>query len=352
MANGVRANKDVSDPGARHRRATDARPWRAHGLNAVRGALIGTVETVPGVSGGTVALVVGVYETLITSAGHVLSGIRHTVTDGVRGRGLTRARTEFATADWRVIFPILVGMAVALVVMARLIEGWVEESPVESRALFFGLVLASVWVPFTLVGQASQGRPGRPGDPGVSEAVRSGPARWTRAEVAIGIAAAALAFIVVSIPPGNVESNRVIIMLAAAIAVSALILPGLSGSFLLLTFGMYEETLSAVNERDLGYLAFFALGAASGLASFVKLLQWLLERRRRITLIVLTGVMVGCLRALWPWQDEDRVLEAPDEHVAAAAGLAALGFLAVLAFLVLERRWVASRSAVNQGLSP
>jgi putative membrane protein len=155
--------------------------------------------------------------------------------------------------------------------------------------------------------------------------------------------AAILAFVVVSLPPGDVQPSRLMIMLAAAIAVSALVLPGLSGSFLLLTFGLYEDTLAAVNERDLGYLGFFMLGAIVGLASFVKVLQWLLEHQRRLTLVILTGVMAGCLRALWPWQDDERAVHAPAEHVGAAAALAALGFVVVLAFLLAERRWAARR---------
>lgn len=324
-----------------------------HAWNVIRGALIGTVETVPGVSGGTVALVVGVYETAITSAGHLVSGVRRTITDGARGRGLGRAREEFGRVNWGVILPLLVGMFAALVVMARLVEGWVEDNPVQSRALFFGLVLASVWVPFSLAGRAAPATRGLRGEV-VDEATgrsasrrgtgSTGSLRWTWGDAAVATVAAGLAFIVVSIPPGQVGASRPVIIVAAAVAVSALVLPGLSGSFILLTFGLYEPTLEAVNERDVGYLAFFALGAALGLASFVKLLQWLLEHRRRITLVILTGVMAGCLRSLWPWQDEDRALQAPGDDVGAALGLAALGFVVVLAFVLIERRWTARSS--------
>lgn len=312
---------------SRHRRTADSPAWRLHGLNVARGALIGTVETVPGVSGGTVALVVGVYETAITSAGHVLSGVRRAVVDVPRGAGLSRARDDFAKAQWRVIVPLLIGMFAALVLMARLVESWVEDNPVQSRALFFGLVLASLWVPFSL---ASKGPGARP---------------WGWRDVFVAAAAAGVAFVVVSLPPGEMEPTPLIVVLAAVVAVSALVLPGLSGSFLLLTFGLYERTLEAVNERELGYLGLFALGALVGLASFVKVLQWLLEHRRRITLVILTGVMAGCLRALWPWQDDDRGLLAPGDDLSAALGLAALGFVIVLAFILVERWWAARRGS-------
>lgn len=328
-----------------------------HVWNVIRGVLIGTVETVPGVSGGTVALVVGVYETAITSAGHLLSGVRWTIADGVRGRGLSRAKEEYARVNWRVIVPLLVGMFAALVVMARVVEGWVEDSPIESRALFFGLVLASLWVPFSLAARAkpaTRSRLPRAGEEDAAtgrssrrrEAESAGSFRWMWGDAAVAIVAAALAFVIVSIPPSQVESSRPVIVIAAAVAVSALVLPGLSGSFILLTFGLYEPTLEAVNERDLGYLAVFALGAALGLASFVKLLQWLLEHRRRITLVILTGVMAGCLRALWPWQEEDRTLLAPGDDIGTAVGLATLGFVVVLMFVLFERRW-AARSSVQ-----
>jgi putative membrane protein len=308
----------------RHRAAKPSSPssWPAHGLNLVRGALIGTAETVPGVSGGTVALVVGVYDTAIGSASRLVTGVRLALADLPRGRGPSRALHEIRQVRWNVIVPLLIGMFAALVLMAGLVEGWVEEQPVHSRALFFGLVLASLWVPFSLASRA----------PLPNGATSS----WRPGEVVVALVSAAAAFVIVSLPPGEVEATPLVIVAAAAVAVSALVLPGLSGSFLLLTFGLYERTLSAVNERDFGYLGLFALGALLGLASFVKLMQWLLENRQRITLVVLTGVVAGCLRALWPWQDEDRALLAPDGQLGAAIGFAALGFVVVAAFAVAE----------------
>lgn len=288
----------------------------------------------PGVSGGTVALVVGVYETVITSAGHVLSGLRRAVVDGLRGRGFGRSGAEFARVSWSVIVPLLIGMFAALVIMARFLETWVHDYPVHTRALFFGLVLASLWVPYSLAGRASRVPASTVPEGGVTVA----PVRWTWSEWLLAAAAAVLAYAVVSLPPGEIEPVPGVVVAAGAIAVTALVLPGLSGSFLLLTMGLYENTLGAVNERDFGYLGLFALGAFVGLASLVKLLQWLLEHRRRVTLVILAGVMAGCLRALWPWQDDNRSLMAPDEHVGVAIGLAVLGAGLVAAVLVIAHR--------------
>ncbi|MEX2598512.1 MAG: DUF368 domain-containing protein, partial [Dehalococcoidia bacterium] len=274
--------------------------WPRHALNVLRGALIGIAETVPGVSGGTIALVVGVYEAMIASGGHLLSAVRMGGADIARGRGQTRATGELRQVHWGVIIALLCGMVPAVLLLARFMEGWVQDYPVQTRALFFGLVLASLWVPFSLSTRTP-------------EAGRAASRPWGWRDAAIALAAAALAYVLVSLPPADVPVTPPVIILAAAIAVSALVLPGLSGSFLLLTFGLYERTLSAVNGLDFGYLGLFLLGAVIGLASIVKVLEWLLERRRRITLVVLTGLMAGSLRALWPWQDDNRAILAPDE---------------------------------------
>lgn len=298
--------------------------WTSYGVDVVRGALIGTAETVPGVSGGTVALVVRVYDTAITSAGHLITGAVRAVTDVPRGKGTARAATEFRSVAWRTVIPLLAGMAVALLVMARFMEGWVEDYPIQTRALFFGMVLASLWVPFSMASKA-------PRRDGSSSA-------WAWNDALIALVTGVVVYIVVSLPPGNVEATAPVIILSAAVAICALVLPGLSGSFLLLTIGLYQPTLGAVNDRDFGYLGLFALGAIIGLGSIVKLLQWLLEHRKRITLVVLTGLMAGSLRALWPWQNDDRDLLAPGENLGMAITLGLVGFAVVAVVLVVEAR--------------
>jgi hypothetical protein len=113
------------------------------------------------------------------------------------------------------------------------------------------------------------------------------------------------------------------------------VLPGVSGSFLLLTVGMYAPTLAAVNERDIVYLGVFILGAMVGLGLFVSVLQWLLENRRRVMLALMTGLMLGSLRALWPWQDGSGV-QAPGSDAGPALALVLLGMAIVGGVLVIE----------------
>ncbi|AEF38976.1 hypothetical protein AS9A_0521 [Hoyosella subflava DQS3-9A1] len=283
---------------------------------------MGTAEVIPGVSGGTVALITGIYDRLITSAGHAVSGIRIAATDLPRGQGTQRSLVEFRRVHWQLVIGVLIGMAVMLVVAAKIVAPLVEEYPQRSFALFFGLVLASLWVPFTGSGRA-----------------------WTALNYLVALAAAAAAFFLTGLPPTEIsDPNPLLIIGAAAVAICALVLPGVSGSFMLLAFGMYTVTINAVNDRDFGYLALFALGAVLGLSLFVKLLQWLLEHYHHLTLVVMTGLLLGSLRALWPWQpweEERRELLAPSGDLAVTFGLIGLGMAVVIGILVVAHRHAA-----------
>lgn len=278
--------------------------------HVVRGMAMGVAEVVPGVSGGTVALVVGIYERLIDGAGHVVTALRLSVT----GRWAA-ARAELRRAHWTTIVPVLVGMVVAVLTAARLLEPVIEDHPVGARAVFLGLVLFSIVVPARMVG------------------------RWARRDVAAAVLGAVAAFVLTGLPPGSdAEPPLTVVVLAAAVAICALVLPGVSGSFLLLTLGLYQPTLAAVNDRDLAYVGAFALGAALGLGLFVKALQAALQRHHALTLALMTGLMLGSLRALWPWQDDDRTLLAPDDGALPMLALAVGAGLAVTAVMAAQAR--------------
>ncbi|RZT62441.1 putative membrane protein [Microcella alkaliphila] len=290
-------------------------------LDAARGSLIGFAEIVPGVSGGTIALIVGVYDTLIDSAGHLARGVARLVADGVRGRGTAEARAHFRSVHWGAIVPIGIGMLAAIVVGAALIAPLLEQYPAETRAVFAGLIIASLIVPIGMVG-----------------------GRWKPHEYLVFAAAAALTFVLTGLPrAADQDPTFIVIVVAAAVAVCALVLPGVSGSYLLLTVGMYAPTLAAVNDRNFGYLGTFILGAILGLGVFVSGLQWLLAKRRRITLVVMTGLMAGSLRALWPWQTDDGGLEPVGSDGPLMLGLAVAGAAVILALIALERMLVARR---------
>lgn len=279
-------------------------------LNVARGLLMGAFDVVPGISGGTVALVVGIYERLVAAIGHGSGAL----VDLVRARpreGWGRLRGM----DWALLLPLFLGIVIALLTGARLIPPLLEAYPVQSRALFAGLILASLVVPLRRV------------------------AHWTAGRATAAVAAAAVAFVLVGLPPGEVSDPPLVAVLASAmVAITAMILPGVSGSFLLLALGMYTPTLTALDDRNLVYIAVFVLGAVLGLAVVSRLLTHLLTIHHDLTMAVLLGLMTGSLRALWPWQAEDRTLLAPGEHVPATIGLALLGMVLVGSLVALGRR--------------
>ena len=171
--------------------------------------------------------------------------------------------------------------------------------------------------------------------------------------IALALVAAIIVFVITGLPPAVVDDpSPVVVALAAAVAICALVLPGVSGSFLLLSLGLYEPTLQAVNERDLVYLGAFAVGAVIGLGSFVTLLTWLLNHRAAVTLAVLTGLMIGSLRALWPWQTDDRDLLTPTQEVGSAAVAILVGMAIVAVLLVLERRLGLSEEQESSHVEP
>ncbi|MGO1960323.1 MAG: DUF368 domain-containing protein, partial [Yaniella sp.] len=212
--------------------------------NFIRGALIGVVETIPGISGGTVALVVGIYHELIESA----SALIRWALSLVRGRR-AEAREYWGNISWRLLIPLGIGMVVAVFTVAGPVVNLVETYPAQMRSIFFGMVAASVLVPLLMVRDDVS---------------------YRRKQLGIKhliffIVAAIVSFIVLSLPATlSLEPHWYIIMPAAAIAVSALVLPGLSGSLVLLTVGLYEPTLRAVEALDLGYIAVFGAGLALG----------------------------------------------------------------------------------------
>ena len=292
---------------------------------------MGVAEVIPGVSGGTVALIVGVYETLINAIANAVLSARQLVGLGAGKASVRAATATFRGLPWRILVPIAIGMAIALILGARFIEPLLEEHPVQMRALFFGLVLAGAYVPAHMV-------------------IRTAPGAWRATDLAVGAVAAIFLFVLTGVPPANItDPGPIVIVLAAAVGICALVLPGVSGSFLLLSVGMYETTINAVNDRNFGYIALFGLGAVVGLASFVTLLKWLLANRARITLVIITGLMVGSLRALWPWQSADRDLLAPSTDIGMVVLLFAAGMLAVMGLLLVERRLGISEEQADFG---
>lgn len=271
------------------------------------GVLMGAADVVPGVSGGTMALIVGIYERLV----HALSAL---VSFGL---ALVRVDLEAAGEHWRsvpwhLILPLLAGIAGALFLGANVIPGLMERHPAAMRGLFLGLVTASLLIPARRI------------------------ERLTGLRFLLAVACAVGAFILTGLPSLTVaDPGLVRVFFSAAVAICAMILPGVSGAFLLEVLGIYAPTLHAVSQFEWAYVVTFGLGAAVGLGAFAKLLDLLLTHRHDATMAALVGLIAGALRALWPYGATARTLRLPtaDEPVLSVILLALAGFVCVLALV-------------------
>lgn len=298
---------------------------RAYFVLFLKGMAMGAADVVPGVSGGTIAFISGIYEELLRSI---------------------RACTPFALASlfrdgpkvfWRRIngtflSVLFSGILFSIATLARLISYLLDHQPLLLWSFFFGLIVASILFIWR-------------------QLARKG--FWEYLFLLLGLCAAlASAFA----PPVQLEPTLFVVFGAGMLAICAMILPGISGSFILLLLGMYSVILGAVSSVDFSMLGIFALGCAAGLMLFSRLLSWLLSRFHGVTLSVLTGFLAGSLVMVWPWRESTITankghadtlhLLAPsqyaqvvgDAQLPAALGLMIVGFVLVLLLEVVGGR--------------
>ncbi len=305
-------------------RAPMRSPW-ALGGTAIAGGVMGAAEVVPGFSGGTVALVVGIYERLVAT---IRQGAR-TLSLLIRARPKDAWRA-FVAIEWPFIIALLIGMALAVFSLAEPLSELLDERVVEMQAIFLGLVLGAAVV--------------------AGRQLRT-PTPWY---VLVGVAAAAATFVGLGVSPGTIDDpSRWLLLLGAAVAVCAWILPGVSGSFLLVVLGLYPAVIGTIADRDPVGILVLAAGLVLGLASFSTLLNWLLARAHDVVLATLIGLMVGSVRVLWPWptdagfgNTELGVPEGSEVFLAAALALAAfsLVYMFGLASSAVEQRILRRRA--------
>lgn len=296
---------------------------KAYLILVLKGIGMGAANVIPGVSGGTVALITGIFERLVDS-------IRSFDTVAVRMllRGEFRA---FAThTSLYFLIAVFAGVAIAILALARILEPLFDDYPVYVWAFFFGLILASVYFVGRTVG------------------------RWTLT-VAVCFLCGTGGAVAVSLVSDMAAENDAYwyVFLCGIVAICSMILPGLSGSYVLLLMGNYElVVIDAVNDFDLGVLIPMVLGAIAGVVAFSRLLAWVLQRYRDQTISLLTGFIFGSLSLLWPWKDEIReILSDGTEKVVGydqylpgfgwellgAVALMVAGILVIWAFELLAR---------------
>ncbi len=232
---------------------------------------MGAADVVPGVSGGTIAFISGIYEELIDSINKVSLNAFKVL------------RKEGFIAMWQSIngnflISLLIGIAISVITLAKLIRHLLETQPVLIWAFFFGLVLASI------IHVAKQ------------------ITKWNLGSVILLIIGAFVAYYITTLVPQTAEISSGYIFLSGALAICAMILPGISGSYILLLLGMYKPVLDAIHDKDLKTIGLLGAGAVVGLLSFSRLLKWLFDNYQNLTLATLTGFIIGSLNKIWPWK--------------------------------------------------
>ena len=258
---------------------TPAERPRTHVLALVaRGFVIGSADLIPGVSGGTMALILGIYQRLVTAIGAVTERpFRAALAQG-------RIRTALHTIDAGFLAALAIGILAALLTLANLLEHLLGTYPTYVFAAFFGLIAASV----VLVGRRVDG--------------------WNPTRRLLFGAGAVGAFALVGLAPTDTPDGPLFLAASGALAVCALILPGISGAYILVLLGKYQWALDRVGNGDLVALLPVIAGAAVGLLAFARLLAWLLRTYPNATLAVLAGFLLGSLRKVWPWQETHEAL--------------------------------------------
>lgn len=256
--------------------------------------LMGAADVVPGVSGGTVALLLGIYARLIDTV-RAAAGVLGTL---LRGRW-REARAQLRSFDWWFAVPLVVGIVVAVVALASVIDELLTDEPEAMAGLFFGLVAASVVVAWKMVENPS--------------------ARLALTSLVVG----GLFFWLLGLQSGPVADPTVLALFGSGIvAVCAMLLPGISGSFILLMLGVYPAAIAAVDNRVWADLAALAVGAVVGLALFSNLIGRVLDRWHDYTLAVMVGLLLGSLRVLWPWPAGVGVISRHADEAVDGTGLA------------------------------
>ena len=233
---------------------------------------MGAADVVPGVSGGTIAFITGIYEELINS---------------IKGINL-KAIKLFFTGRWfsfwkqingNFLLAVFSGIFISVLSLAKVLEYLLENQPILIWSFFFGLVMASSYV--------------------VSRKI----ARWQYPKIVALVAGIGIAFYITSVTPTTTTDASWFVIFSGGLASCAMILPGISGSFILLLLGKYTFALHAVNERIILDLLLLGAGAVTGLIIFANLLSWLLRKYHDVTIAVLVGFMIGSLNKIWPWKE-------------------------------------------------
>ena len=274
----------------------------------LRGMAMGAAEVVPGVSGGTIALITGIYERILNA----IHSVGPPAWKAYRQDGLPGL---WRAVDGNFLLLLLGGMVIAVLLMSNVVLWGLEHQPLALWSFFLGLIAAA----FPLLRR------------------QMGP--MTAQTVGLLILGTAIGAAISVVSPTEAEATPIYLFLSGAIAISAFILPGISGSFILVLLGMYEQVQQSIHDRDLGFLLIFGAGALTGLLSFARLLRWAFQKRPHAMVATMTGFIAGSLVKIYPYQIDGQAMPLlpsqwaeqtqSDPQYALVLGAATLGFLIV-----------------------
>ncbi|MCA9401327.1 MAG: DUF368 domain-containing protein [Candidatus Omnitrophica bacterium] len=250
----------------------------------LKGMCMGVADVIPGVSGGTIALLLGIYERFIHSLKSFDLELLKMLCKG-------KFLLAIEKTDAKFLCSLLLGIGLSILFMARIIEWLFEHHPTYIRAFFFGLIMATVFIIAKFVKQ------------------------WKTSEYVLFILFSLLTYGFVGQVPFTTPKTPVLLFLSGFIAISAMILPGISGSYILVLLGKYQQIISAVNDREFFTLGIFLFGMICGILVFVRVLSWLFRHFHDKTLAILTGIVLGSLRKIWPWQEVSLLNEKISENI-------------------------------------
>ncbi len=242
---------------------------------SLKGIAMGAADVVPGVSGGTIAFISGIYEELITS----INGLNFSKFKIFRNEGF---KSFWRAINGNFLLALFSGILISVFSLAKMISWLLVNQPILLWSFFFGLVFASIFF--------------------IAKAIEN----WNLGIITAFVLGAAIAYYITTLPPTENSQSLLYLFFSGALAVCAMILPGISGAFILVLLGSYKTILDAVHQRELYIIATVAVGAVFGLLSFARLLKWMFENYKNSTLALLTGFILGSLNKIWPWK---RVLE-------------------------------------------
>ena len=275
-------------------------------LTAVKGACMGAADVIPGVSGGTIAFIMGIYDKFVASLAAInLEAVKLFFTG--------KFKEFWKHINGSFLLSLAIGIGVSVISLATVMQALLSDFPIQTWAFFFGLIVAS------------------------SIFILRGISGWSLRELLFLAGGIVLGVVICTLSPTQTPDALWFIFLSGAVAICAMILPGISGSFILLILGKYQYILGAVSDLVAGQnvthniliLAVFAIGAVVGILGFSKFLHWILSRWHKQTLIILAGFIIGSLVKIWPWNNPEAIAQTEltgSLHIGSAIIIALIGF--------------------------